>query len=93
MTESEQQLQNSPKGLNLLTGRRCPHGSSGAHPSGPPLHRHRIASSSPHLTAPGKGRDGRNAHLELRGGVGQGSEGPQNFSLGTLQEPCLLWLS
>lgn len=90
ITESEQQLQDSPKGLKLLTGRRCLHGSSGAHPSGPPLHRHRTASSSPRLTAPGKGRDGGKAHLELRGGVRQGSEGPQHFSLGTLQKPCLL---
>lgn len=60
-TETEQQLQDSPKGLNLLTGRRCLRGSSGAHPSGPPLHRHRTASSSPRLTAPGEGRDGGKA--------------------------------
>lgn len=84
MTDSEQQLQDSPEGLNLLTGRRCPHGSSGAHPSGPPLRRHRTASSSPRLTAPGKGRDGGEAHLELREVLDKALRAPSTFHcLGT----------
>lgn len=48
-------LWKNSKWQNLLTVRRCLHGNSGAHPSTPPHHTHHTASSSPHLTAPGKG--------------------------------------
>lgn len=55
ITELKLWPRNNLKWQNLLTVRRCLHGNSGAHLSTPPHHTHRTVSSSPHLTAPGKG--------------------------------------
>lgn len=94
ITKLELQLRNSLKWQkkNLLTARRCLHGSSGAHPSILPRRMHRTASSSPHLTAPGKGMQANKTFIHSSTGLNIALKGssPAPFTGG---EAAMLYIT